>query len=335
MINPYAETNWQTDHQIVSISHAHSEAQNQFSHLVAGGVQHYAISNYYPSSPTYPLTEFFDNIPDGVLASPNAEHHSSSVDGTTIHVFHFNSLGSTFSSGKPRGETPIGLDGLDWRIAFDEILNDLQYEDGGGITLNHPSWSAAQTYIMRINLFNWFCRFLDHDQRVLGLEIFNTAKETESGESMEVNLKLWDDILSTGRRCWGFCVPDHEGQTRDNWEGRNILLVPNFTEHECLKAYRDGRFYGKLANTNLAFQSIYLSPSNILTVDTENADTINIISNGKNVYTGSGNHAVYKANNSTKYIRVEAHTSSDSIFSQPIMFSKKKGSMMKNIIRWT
>lgn len=335
MINPYLGVDWETDQRIISISHAHSESQSQFNHLVTGGVQHYAISNYYPSSPTYPLADFFETVPDGVIASPNAEHHSASVDGTTIHVLHFNSLGSTFSSGKPRGETPIGLDGLDWATAFNEILNNLQYEDAGGITLNHPSWSAAQTYIMRINLFNWFCRFLDHDQRVLGLEIFNTAKETEAGESMEVNLKLWDDILSTGRRCWGFCVPDHEGQTRNDWEGRNILLVPNVTEHECLKAYRDGRFYGKLANTNLAFRSINLSPSNILTVDTENADTINIVSNGKNVHTGSGNHAVYKANNSTKYIRVEAHTDSDSIFSQPIMFDKKKGSMMKNIIRWT
>lgn len=335
MINPYAETNWSTDQHIVSISHAHSEAQNQFNHLVAGGVQHYAISNYYPSSPTYPLTDFFETIPAGAIASPNAEHHSSSVDGTTIHVFHFNSLGSTFSSGKPRGETPIGLDGLDWHEAFDEILDDLQYEDGGGITLNHPTWSAAQTYIMRTNLFNWFCRFLDYDPRVLGLEIFNTAKSTDGGESMEGNIKLWDDILSTGRRCWCFCVPDHEGQTRDDWDGRNILLVPDFTERECLKAYRDGRFYGKLADTNLAFSSINLSSSNVLTVDTENAETIKIVSNGKTVYTGSGNHAEHRVNGNAKYIRVEAHTDYDSIYSQPIMFDGNKRSMTKNIIRWS
>src|SRR5690606_13056678 len=62
--------------------------------------------------------------------------------------------------------------------------------------------------------------------------------------------RLWDDLLRTGRRCWGFFVKDHTTYGR----GRNVLVVPALdglppTEREAaaLRAYRQGAFFGSVA----------------------------------------------------------------------------------------
>ena len=58
----------------------------------------------------------------------------------------------------------------------------------------------------------------------------------------------WNAILATGRRCFGFFVKDH-GHPR----GRNVLVLPNKAgrareerEHDALRAYRNGCFFGSL-----------------------------------------------------------------------------------------
>ena len=57
----------------------------------------------------------------------------------------------------------------------------------------------------------------------------------------------------------GSCVPDHSASRPGNWPGRNILLVPEFTEYECLKAYRGGRFYGCLHDCGLKVTDVTAS----------------------------------------------------------------------------
>ena len=61
--------------------------------------------------------------------------------------------------------------------------------------------------------------------------------------------RLWDEALRSGRQCLGFFVKDHVFFGR----GRNVLLVSSPVtatarerEHEALRAYRDGRFFGLL-----------------------------------------------------------------------------------------
>ena len=48
MINPYSGVNWETALHIVSCSHEHCETQEEFETLMSGGLDHVAISNYYP-----------------------------------------------------------------------------------------------------------------------------------------------------------------------------------------------------------------------------------------------------------------------------------------------
>lgn len=329
MINPYSNIQWATVNHVMSCSHEHCESQNQFNVLVANsGIQHIAISNYYPSEPVYPLSEKFSDT-SGFIASPNAEHHTLSVKNISLGRLHINGLGSFFTSGKPRGETPVGCDYANVSEIIPKIIDDLQYDDGGGVTINHPFWSKLTPQnIMDI---------LDVDERVLGVEIFNSFREHYTDdvldESLVENIALWDAVLLTGRRCWCFCVADHQGQITTNWEGRNILLVPEITEHNCLKAYRNGEFYGQIGKTNLAFSNISMS-ENTYTVEAVNCNKIDIVIDG--TYTEySGSSVSITVPKSAIYIRAEAHSSDDSVFSNPIILKpieKKKHTIMQQII---
>ncbi|MBE7494487.1 MAG: hypothetical protein HS117_06050 [Verrucomicrobiaceae bacterium] len=136
-----------------------------------------------------------------------------------------------------------------WRDVFREAFEKLQHPDGGGMTLNHPTGKLAD-----------YLPMLDFDPRVLGIEVWNQLTSgfgssrgfyDHSGEPNLHFYQLWDDILRTGRRCWGFFVKDHNTYGR----GRNVLLVPQLdamtaTEREAvaLRAYRRGTFFGSVAS---------------------------------------------------------------------------------------
>lgn len=151
-----------------------------------------------------------------------------------------------------------------WRDVFRAILDGeivdgkkrggLLYPDAGGITLNHPG-----------GVLNTYLEMLDFDPRVLGVEIWNVRRGfglgREKGTSIEDGTptdphfyRLWDQILSTGRRCWAFCVKDHKSYNR----GRNVLLVPPLSslssdekEATALRAYRQGSFFGSVASLSI------------------------------------------------------------------------------------
>ena len=85
-----------------------------------------------------------------------------------------------------------------------------------------------------LDFFEVIFEMLDYDEAVMGIEIYNNysarrnwlenpnyvAPEEDKGFS----LNLWDRILRTGRRCWGFCVPDHSACGDGDWNGRSVLL---------------------------------------------------------------------------------------------------------------
>ena len=137
-----------------------------------------------------------------------------------------------------------------WREAFRAALDGtrqdadlrpiegLQYPDAGGITLNHP--------VMKNRNIDFFLEKLDFDERVLGIEVWNPHFGFGHLDSLEF-YQLWDDILRTGRRCFGFFVKDHFLER----QGRNVLLTPvsdglsrEEQEHNALRAYRQGAFFG-------------------------------------------------------------------------------------------
>ncbi len=264
----------------------------------------------------------FKDIPENMIFSPNAEQHAfTNVEGS----LHVNSLGSLYSSGTfdshskfhtfwNGGKYSYGT-GLHWQDAFKKMLDQLLFEDGGGITINHPTWSKMKQSTIEEKL--------DFDPRVLGIEVFNQGTWS---------LEMWDNVLKTGRRCLGFLVPDWgvQDEKSKDYRGFNILLVNDFTEHSCLKAYRDGAFFGSEYGGSLSFNKIALENDQLI-VQTNEIATITIITDrGISKIDMDANNTIYKIPFDTyniptiKYIRIEAENEAkERIFSQPIRFTRK------------
>lgn len=173
-----------------------------------------------PNRSDLPFTDgplAYSSIPEGVIFSPNAEHHSFTNSGS-----HICSPGSRFASGSidPQGRKykflekgySVGFGGS-WEEAFAGMIEHLVYPDGGGIVINHPTWFSKlpeeQVHAM-----------LDFDDGVLGIEVYNDYSgrkdwsanpnyQSPDEEAQGFSLNFWDRILATGRRCWGSCVQCH------------------------------------------------------------------------------------------------------------------------------
>lgn len=361
IINPYAHVNWVSDQQICSFSHAHARVkktdgtkgtvyQRYLDNAVAGGAVHVPFSNYYPSEPFYPLSDWFETIPSGIIASPNAEHHNFTDGWGALHI---NGLGCIAITGSAGGANPVGTQ-MTAKGAIKFILGTLQYSDGGGITINHPGWSVMQNEKngfpkwVRSNAAERVIELLNVDDKVLGMEIRNTSSYPyigagdDSEDNANVNsVQIWDEILLTGKRCWGFCVPDHETEWGAKWTGRNILLVNSFDEHTCLKAYRDGNFYSKVFDSELVFSNISFD-GETFSVVAPNANSIQIVIDG--VYTQTlGTSASLVVPSDATYVRAEAwlpyvwldrngnsHNVIDKIYSNPIMFKAYKNASKRS-----
>lgn len=311
LVNPYRNVNISDALRIPSVSHAHTRGTVQegdslspatepskIQMLYDKNIRHFAISNYHPSAPTYPLIEHWPTMPNDAIGCPNAEYYGFS--GIALHA---NCIGGQL----------IRYDmGVIWRIGFSEMLNTLILPDGGGITINHPYYSGTPISTQTA------CEMLDFDDRVLGIEVYNGDANTpvEADET-----PMWDEILLTGRRCWGFGVPDWGAYEGNQWKGRNILLVPEATENACLRAYRNGEFYVAYYGSGLTFTSIDVNDSGI-SVSTNGATMIHIIVDGvKTEYPAS--NAMKTFNSVPIYVRVEAFDQTgERIMSQPYIFRK-------------
>lgn len=288
---------------------------------------------YRSQLPVKESERVFSDIPKDALISPNAEHH-----GFTNSKSHICSPGSSFISGNidpkenyhlKRHGFCVGFGGT-WQEGFEGMIQNLIYPDAGGITINHPTWFSQlpEEHVLEM---------LDFDESVLGIEIYNdysarrnwfenpnykAPQESETGFS----LNLWDRILSTGRKCWGFCVPDHSVKQGTNWNGRNILLVSEFTEHNCLKAYRQGQFYGCLKDNDLTVSNFSATESTV-SIELNAPATIKFITETGIVSTVEGTLATYHIPQKNRkpdiiYVRVEVEDGSgERLFLQPIMYN--------------
>ena len=269
--------------------------------------------------PIKPGNLLYPNIPKDVIISPNAEHHSFA--NSPLHAC---AVGSLYASGnfdvhndfKTIDHGYAAGTGLPWEKVFAQMLDKLLFKDGGGITINHPTWSGLT--------FDEVIKMVDFDKRVMGIEVYNDTCATNYGEPERGwALKLWDAVLKTNRRCLGFFVPDHT-----IGRGKNILLVPQFTEHECLKAYRKGAFFGALSGETLSFTNISLA-DNLLKVGLNNTAYIRIITNEGDAQKTRAKEVEFnipldsKGIPAVSYVRIEATDDySELIFSQPIRFLK-------------
>lgn len=322
MENPYAAVDWESVHRLHSVNHVHTfsansghdywdlrtehlDGQSVFEGMYESGIRHFALSNYHPAKPTYPLADFFDPLPEDALGCPNAESHSTEVSG------HYCTLGSYFQSG----------DGYEasWQVLFRDALAQLAYDGGGGIVINHPKRTGLSVETLTERL--------DFDPRVLGIEAYNHRSEEkpkydQTGDALDI----WDELLSTGRTVYGFFNPDSHSPwiPAPDWTermlGRNVLLVPEPTEEAAARAYREGRFYGAFAGTGLRFEYIRTTDDGI-SVGTNGATRIDVISGGEIVQSTDQDTATYQCTGDEQYLRVEARDGDgERIFSQPITF---------------
>ncbi len=318
MQDPYDEIEWSSVHRLHSINHEHTFGANRdgwawgnenepgprrrFQTLYDRGIRHFALSNYYPSKPTYPLRAFFSDVPADAIGCPNAEHATPTG--------HFCSVGSTFATH------PETYDGS-WGELFDDILGALQFPNGGGVVINHPRRSDIGFETSR--------ELLAYDPRVLGIEVWNhrgvvLPKYRARGNATA----LWDELLSAGIHTFGFFNPDYHRA----WDcpragslarGRNILLVDETTEEAAGRAYREGRFYGALDGSGLAFERIETTGRTV-TIETNQPAAIQFISRGETLRTTWSTATAYTIEDVYPYVRIEAHDDTgERIFSQPIV----------------
>ena len=194
-------------------------------------------------------TPVFSEVPEDLLEIPNAEHHWFSDCDDYFHVTAPGAMLTTsvfdrfgeFGMTK-HGNFPLGFP-VPWREAFQEILNSLEIPDGGGIIINHPTWSHLQQELV--------LEMLDFDQRVLGIEVFNGDCQMDYTALSDM---LWDQILATGRQCYGFFAQDHVDD--GFWQGKIMLLPEERTAESCQKALRQGRFYGMITDNGLRFEEV-------------------------------------------------------------------------------
>lgn len=180
--------------------------------------------------------KIFPNFPKDLLEAPNAEHHNFLLkNGRRAGSLHMCAPGSLFKSGTFDAHNDFGSawkygkydfgSGEFWGTAIDRMIAAMEYPDGGGVTINHPTWSKLDRLLM-LDILDW-------DPRVLGIEVLEAGVNSEN---------YWDWALSTGRQCYGLFVPDWS--IRGEVFGVNVLVTPERTAHACMKAYRDGNFYG-------------------------------------------------------------------------------------------
>ncbi|MBP5640021.1 MAG: hypothetical protein J6X55_11120 [Victivallales bacterium] len=294
--NPYKGVEWKTQPRIEGCTHVHCTTPEAFNALLEQGLRFATLSNYYPSAPYWPIQSIkkhtfdlgqdsyirngevvherldfkeelarwredssmlpesegdnlFPTPPKGFMEAPNAEHHWFSDYNVYLHI---TAPGCSLTTGRTQKVPQLDSHGIrlgmpmPWRKGFAALLDTLVCPDGGGIIINHPHWSHLPHHFL--------CELLDFDERVLGMEIYNAGcalSYTAPAESQ------WDEVLGTGRQCFGFCVQDHLPSDTLRWMGHSVLLPEELTPESCLKAYRQGRFYGRILGHGLDFEYIH------------------------------------------------------------------------------
>jgi hypothetical protein len=120
-------------------------------------------------------------------------------------------------------------------------------------------------------------------------------------------------------------VPDHSVARGTNWNGRNVLLVSEFTEGDCLRAYRQGRFYGCLKDSGLTVTDLSATESAV-SIAVNAAATIRFIAEAGIVAEVNGERATWEIPQKggrpyAKYVRIEVEDDSgERLFLQPILY---------------
>ncbi len=126
-----------------------------------------------------------------------------------------------------------------------EVIDDVL--DQGGIPfISHPHMSGVYSSLM-MDL-----------EGLVGIEIFNAACQHSGRRG--VSTTHWDDLLTCGRRVWGWACDDRHTDDeyppppgclpyRDHAKGWIMVRAPRRSEEAILQAIRDGHFYSTTGPT--------------------------------------------------------------------------------------
>lgn len=304
LVNPYAGVDFAAVTARPGVSHMHpdSPAGTTFTTALGYGARVMAWSKYFPETITDPA--IFGTAPSDVVFLDNTEQHTC-----TDTNLHYCPLGST--------QNHSGGTHMPWRDAFAEALSLLELADGGGITLNHPVWSGNTDLQMKA--------FLDYDRdRVLGMEIYNHMTNNLASYSdwqKQPAYPMWDRLLASGRRCWGFMAHDHYDASIAPYLGFNMLLMGSLTAAAALRCYRSGAFYTtmKAPGSGLALTGFTVADHTV-TVTTDAATSISMITD-LGTSSASGPSYTFTVPAGAVYARFEATGSGDTLRTQPLMYS--------------
>ncbi len=132
--------------------------------------------------------------------------------------------------GRPDHVVHLGATSVSQTADMIELLHELRSQPGLAI-IAHPHWSNM----------SWE-RIAAADGHI-GIEIYAYSPDINRGRGYSV--QLWDMLLESGRRTWGFATDDcHYAPERPNCCGGWIVVAANaLSQGEILEAIRHGAFY--------------------------------------------------------------------------------------------
>ncbi len=185
-------------------------------------------------------------------------------------------------------------------------INEINNRNGLA-NIAHPNWSGLT--LNDLKTINGYT----------GIEIYNRKCDLLAGKGYA--LDLWDGLLSSGRKTtWGFAVDDYHGDSNGLGYGKIIIIADGSNEQDLKAAIKKGNFYSIVGPDNiLSFQSISVNNST-LSVTTNIPSSIRFIGNNGQLLKSVNNqsNADYNINGSENYIRIEANTGNNTIYSNPI-----------------
>lgn len=315
--NPYNKVDWSKSIKIQGGTHNHMYEQWHIDNAYNNGMRHIGAHPHY-GKPLYPLSDYGMSVPEDALEFAMAEHY-----GGTDYSNHLQAIGCTLASDESAPHS--GFEGT-WKEFFDAVRHNLQYPTGGGVVVNHPGGDDLPLYqpgLQRIREMHDYAPDI-----FLGVEFRNDSRGktyTYPPQNNPWMLNYWDALLSEGRRVWGFAGADYEVRRLEpypNWEGRSVLLVNSKTNEECLKAYRDGRFYVALLDEGFEFIDIN-SYDNVVNVTLNQKGNLKFVTAKRRIEISSVTSASIAINPDDVYVRIEAIKDNEILFSQPIMVLDK------------
>lgn len=168
----------------------------------------------------------------------------------------------------------------------------------------------------------WPFEKLENLNNYIGIEIFNNnVKHDNKGRALATD--LWDELLSCGKKVYGFANDDMHVFSRAGG-AYNMVLAKDRNREEILKSIKNGSFY---CSSGVLIEKINIK-DDVITVRVKNVPVKFkfIGKDGQVYYSSIGMEKSYKVKGNEGYIRVELIREDGAMaWIQPIFLSEVEG----------